>query len=262
MKKYFVLLSAFVMVAFCGCKNIDGGSPVTKSFDIQGTYENLEVSSAFDVFVSDTATQIIVTAGENIMPKVVVKKEGNTLKIYCKPTFTVVNSSEMIVILPYCADLKDVELSGASTMHTPFTLRGEKVEVSLSGSSEYFGNIEANSIDLDLSGASSFEGNFESSLLDLELSGASGAKLIGKTTTLKIDLSGASNIVRQIIDGQYALECDHCEGSMSGASEAYIHCNNSIQVSLSGASELHYTGNALTSGCSVSGGSNISRDGR
>ena len=261
MKKYFAILSVFVVLAFCSCKK-PAGNLITKSFSIEGLYENLEVGSAFDVYVSDTASQILVTVGENMMPKVVVEKKGNTLKIYCKPGIVNWGNSKMTVILPYCADLKDVDLTGASKMHTPYTLRGDKVEVSLSGSSEYFGNIEANSVDLDLSGASSFEGNFESSLLDLELSGASDVKLIGKTTTLKIDLSGASNIVRQTIDGQYALECDDCEGSMSGASNAYIHCNNSIRVTLSGASELHYTGDAITTGSSMSGASTISRDGR
>ena len=114
---------------------------------------------------------------------------------------------------------------------------------------------------MELSGSSSLEGNFESTLLDMDLSGGSDVKLIGKTTTLKLDLSGSCEIVRQTIGSCYALECDYCQGSMSGASDAYIHCNNSIQVELSGASELHYTGDATTTGCSMSGGSSVIRDG-
>ena len=279
MKKYFAIISAFVVLAFCSCTK-PAGNLVTKAFNLEGTYENLEVSSAFDVYVSDTASQIYVTVGENIMQKVMVEKKENTLKIYCKPSIMNFGNSQMTVILPYCADLKGVDLSGASTMHTPFTLSGDKVKVTLSGSSDYFGNIEAKNTDLAFSGASDFvgnilseninmvlsgssslEGNVQSTLLDMELSGASDVKLIGKTATLRMDLSGSSDIVRQTIGSYYALECDHCEGVMSGASTAYIHCNNNITVALSGSSELHYTGNATTTGCSMSGGSVIICDG-
>ncbi len=263
MKKYFAILSAIIVLAFYGCTK-PAGNPITRTFSLEGAYEKLEVSNAFDVFVSDTASQIYVTVGENIMPKVVVEKKGNTLKIYIKPRVNFVNfvNSQMTVILPYCADLKDVDLSGASTMHTPFALEGEDVEVSLSGASSYYGNVVAGKISLDLSGSSKFYGDIESDFLSLELSGASDVEMVGETNTLKIDLSGASNIIRQMVESRYALECDQCEGSMSGASSAYIHCNNSIRVELSGASELHYTGDATTEGCSMSGGSTISRDGR
>ena len=281
MKKYFVILSVFVVLSFCSCTK-PAGNPITKAFAIEGTYENLEVNSAFDVSVSDTASRIYITVGQYIMPKVVVEKKGNTLKIYCKPSIMNRGNSKMWVILPHCVDLKDVDLSGASTMRTPFALEGDNVEVSLSGSSHYYGNIVAENTSLDLSGSSDFHGNISSTQgikmdlsgasqfhgdietdnLDLELSGASDVEMMGRTTTLIIDLSGASEIVRQTVGGRYALECDDCEGSMSGASNAYIHCNNSIRVTLSGASELHYTGDAITTGSSMSGASTISRDGR
>jgi hypothetical protein len=278
MKKYLAILSAFVVLAFCSCTK-PAGNPTTGVFNIEGTYNDLEVSNSFDVYVSDTASRIYITVGENIMPKVVVKKEGSTLKIYLKSPVNFSNDDDRTVILPYCADLKDVELSGASKMYMPYTLVGEKVEVSLSGASKYFGNIEAQKTDLDISGSSDFFGNIiseqvdmdlsgssnldgsiGSNLLDMDLSGASDVKLIGRTSTLRVNLSGSSNILRQTIGSYYALECENCEGSLSGASNAYIHCDNSIRVSLSGASELHYTGNATTTGSTISGGSTISRD--
>ena len=96
--------------------------------------------------------------------------------------------------------------------------------------------------------------------LDLELSGASDATLEGQVVTLEINLTGASNIIEQVVGKRYALICDRCEGGMSGASNAYIHCDGSIKVSLSGGSELHYTGNASTSGSDCTGGSNIVHD--
>ena len=93
-----------------------------------------------------------------------------------------------------------------------------------------------------------------------DLEGASDATFIGHVTTLKIDLSGSSNIVRTLEENRYGLACDSCEGSMSGSSNAYIHSDGTIRVSLSGASDLHFTGNAFTGDCTTSGGSNIFHD--
>ena len=276
MKKYLFILSAIVLFAFSGCQKI-AGDPITEEFSIEGTYTELQVDNAFDVTVSDAATQITVTAGKNIMPNVVVEIVANTLKIHLKP-LTSSYGSEMTVVLPYNADLTSVNLSGASEFHSEYGLEGEKVEVELSGASDFYGDIDADEVDIDLSGASNFygniqaakidmdlsgssdiEGNVDAENLDLDLSGASDATLEGQVTKLYIELDGASNIEKKIVGNKYALVCDQCEGEMSGASHAYIHCDGMICVDLSGASHLHYTGDGSSSGCSTtSGGSSIS----
>ena len=87
------------------------------------------------------------------------------------------------------------------------------------------------------------------------------ATLEGDVTRLDINLSGSSNIVRKVVENQYALVCyEECKGKMSGSSDAYITCWGSIEVDLSGASNLHYTGNAETTGSTTSGGSKIIHD--
>ena len=270
---------------------------MTKDFVIEGSYTELEVQDAFDITVSNTVSQITVTTGENVMPKVVVEKIDNTLKIYLRP-ITISGSNELKVVLPYNADLKSVDLSGASEFHSEYGLYGEKIEVELSGasdfycdieadeieidlsgsssfhgkaaadkvkvhmsgSSDYFGDVLADGINMDLSGSSSIEGNVSANSLDLDLSGASVATLEGQVTELKIDLEGSSNIVKKVVGNRYALACDNCEGNMSGSSDAYIHCDGNIKVNLSGSSELHFTGNAFTGDSTTSNDSSIIHD--
>ena len=258
MRRYFAAFALLVPVLFCGCEK-DAGEPVTMNDSIEGTYTELQVEDAFDVTVSDMADQISVTAGDKIIARVVVEKDGDKLVIRLKP-MTNTRGSALKVVLPYNPDLKKVELSGASDFRSPFPLKGKKTEVELSGASDYYGDIEADDIELDLSGGSNFRGFVKGSNLDVELSGASDAELEGQVTTLKLDLSGSSSIIRKVIGKNYALSCDRCEGSMSGSSNAFIHCDVSIKASLSGASDLHYTGNAATAGCSTSGGSNVIHD--
>lgn len=258
MKKYLFILSTLVLFACDSCQKF-AGDPVTQDFSIEGSYTELQVESGFEVTVNDVATAITITAGENVMPNVLVEKSGDKLRIHLKP---MANSygSEMKVILPYNADLTSVDLSGASGFHSEYGLAGEKVDVELSGASEFYCDIDADEIEMDLSGASYVEGTIDASELDLDMSGASDATLEGQVATLDINLSGASNIIRKVVGNRYALACDQCKGSMSGGSDAYIHCDGTIKVDLSGGSELHYTGNAATTDSNCTGGSNISHD--
>lgn len=277
MKKCLFVLSALILFAFSGCQKF-AGDPITMDFSVPGAYTELEVQNAFDVTVSDAVDVITITAGENVMPKVIVEVVDNTLKIRLKPIANVYGG-EMKAIIPYNADLTSVDLSGASEFHSEYGLEGQNVEVELSGASsfycdidadevdieisgasDYYGDILANEIDLGLSGSSNIKSNLTANDLDLDLSGASDATLVGQVSTLDVNLSGASNIVKQIEGNRYGLICDHCEGSITGASNAYIHCDGTINVSLSGASDLHFTGDAFTGDCTTSGGSNIIHD--
>ena len=294
MKKYLFVLSALVLFAFSSCQKF-AGDPISKDFTVDGSYTALEVQDAFEVTVSDAATQVTVTAGEKVMPKVIVEIVGNTLKIRIKPMATLYGG-ELKAVIPYNADLTSVDLSGASEFHSEYGLEGQKVEVELSGASEFYSDVDADEIKIDLSGASNFhgdavadkveahlsgssdffgdvladeidmellgsstiEGNVSADELDLDMSGASDATLVGHVTQLKIDLTGSSKITKKVVGNRYALACDNCEGTMSGASVAYIHCDGRICVDLSGASDLHYTGDGISSGCSTtSGGSSI-----
>ena len=238
-KNLIVLFSIVTMTAFVSCSEW-AGDPITQKFNIDGTYTELEVEDAFDVVVSDTATMISITAGENVMPKVRVVNNGDKLSIYLKG-WASNRGKDMTVIIPYNADLKKVDLSGASDFYSEFPLTGQNVEIELSGSSSVKGNVTASELELDMSGASD-------------------AMLTGQVSTLKLGLSGASSLKRSIVGSHYAFVCDNCEGSMSGSSDAYIHCDGSITVSLSGASDLYYTGSAVTRGSSTSGSSNIVHD--
>lgn len=258
MKKALVVLLTLVLFASCSCQKF-AGDPVTKDFSISGNYTELKVHNAFDVTVSDAVDVVTITVGENVMPKVVVEVVDNTLKIYLKPGGNFYGG-EMKAVIPYNAHLTSVDLSGASEFHSEYGLYGEKVDVKLSGASEFYCDIEANEIDMDLSGASFAEGNIDASELDLGLSGASDVTLRGQVTTLDLDLSGASSIKKTVNGSSYGFECDVCKGEMSGASDAYIHCDDIIKVSLSGASYLHFTGVAFTADSNCTGGSNIIHD--
>lgn len=259
MKRYYVILSVLVLAVFCSCRK-DAGEPVTKEFGTGGSYTELEVHNAFDVTVSDAVSQITITAGENVMPKVVVERVGDELVIRLKAFSGNYKESEMKVILPYNANLRSVELSGAARFNSSYGLSGSDVDVNLSGASEFICDIDADDVDIDLMGASKINANVLADELDLDMSGASKATLTGQVTLLGMDLYDASEIIKTVNGTMYGFAVDQCEGNMLGASNAYIHCDGNIKVSLWGASDLHYTGNAATTGSHTYGGSDIIHD--
>lgn len=239
MKKIMICLTTIVLTVLCGCSKTDG-DPITKEFGINNTYTELNVSHAFNVTVSDEVTQVTVTAGDRIMPKVIVEEKNGKLTIRLK-NLTVANGS-LTALIPYNSNLKDVDLSGASEFHSQHPIAAQSVSINLSGASRFYGEIVA------------------TTKLDINLSGKSDATLTGTVGILDLELSGASNIMQTIVGNEYGLSCNNCEGDLSGASTAYIHCDGTIAINLSGASTIHYTGNASTSGCSLSGSSNVIHD--
>ena len=238
MKKQLIALTAIALMGFCSCEKMDG-DPITQEFSIEGSYTALDVDDAFDVSVSDEVTQVVVTAGDNIMSKVRVERVGNTLKLYLKG-WTISHGS-MKVVLPYNPILKSVDLSGASEFRSAFPLTSQKVEVECSGASDFYGSVAADELELDISGSSN-------------------ATIDGVVVKLDMSISGSSDLKEKIVGNRYSLACSQCECSVSGSSDAFIHCDTSIKGSVSGSSSLHYTGNAATTNCSVSGSSSIVHD--
>ena len=263
MNKHFAILAVLISSVLCGCNVdvvVDPGTPIDKEFLIAGGYDALDVSNSFDVFVDANATAVTVTAGENIMSRVIVEQVGGELKIYCKPQVVSVNGGFLKAVIPYSSALKNVTISGASGVDTPLPIEGDNVNIKVSGASRIIGNISAHKTQIELSGASRITGYVAADDMKLELSGASVADIKALADNLDLSLSGASYNNDNVVLQHYGVQCTRCKGSISGASRAYIHCLEDIDVSLSGASTLHYTGDATTSGCSTSGASNIVHD--
>lgn len=216
-------------VLFFGCTR-DWGTPTTKNYPINGTYTGLEVSSAFQVTMSDQVNDVVVTVGDLAHDKVIVKVIYGKLYIGLKPHVTY--NGVATAVIP-ASVLRELELSGASS----FTgdLSGTDVDIDLSGASTYKGNVIATEVDMDLSGASTFTGHIAANALETELSGASTAIIDGSCqNAMEIELSGASQLKAANLDASVV------RGRISGASDADVTCCSSLRVELSGASTLTY----------------------
>lgn len=125
-----------------------------------------------------------------------------------------------------------------------------------SGASDVYVNgvIKAGQMNLVLSGASDFkEGRIEADVLKVDLSGASDARLGGRSGRLEVEASGASDF------HGYDFVTDNCSANASGASSIQVTVNKELVVRASGASDVHFRGDASIRDLKSSGASSVSR---
>lgn len=212
----------FLLSTVFGCGKFAGHS-VTETYEIENTYRELHVSNAINVVISDTAEEVTVTAGENLLPNVLIEEKGDILSLGLKKGTYFFNSVVQIE-LPANPNLTKLNISDASEIN---------------------GEINAENLTINMTDAS-----------DAILRG-----YVGKLTLNLEEASGIKKVI--INNERYGLSCDECEVYMEDASDAYIHCDGSIKINkLSGASDFHYTGNAtiiLVPGA-ISGASDVKND--
>jgi len=130
--------------------------------------------------------------------------------------------------------LKRIEASGAFNIRLTDAVKLEKLEI-------------------ELSGASDFSGKVQTALLRLVATGASRITISGEANKTQVEASGASDIKG------YDLRTDYCKVNASGASAIHLTVNKEIDASASGGSGIYYKGQGLVRDSNISGGATFKR---
>lgn len=198
-------------------------------------FDKVDVSGAIDVIVNiGNKSEVVIEADSAIMPYIVTEVKDRELRIYNKGIIGSFNfKNNKIVVTITTPSILELESSGACDV-TINDLKTDMFKVSLSGACDLIGSFECN-------------------VLDFESSGSSDSKLRGKVKNCNIELSGACDI--KALD----LEVDSLKIEGSGSSNVEITVQNSLDVELSGASELRYKGEPKYIKTDMSGVSNLTK---
>lgn len=264
-------------VIFTTSEDVEKGSGnlETRQYDFTD-FTKVDIGSAFryEIRQSDTYS-ISITADDNIFKNIEVEEDGETLRIGLKPFLNFGSITlEADITMPRLTGLEssgatrgtvtgfnngdnlDLQISGASRVNLVDIITGN-IKGNISGASTLEGRITAGDIDLEISGASNFNGNLTAQDLIFDFSGASKVNVRGSGNDMLLDASGASRI--ELDD----FSVNNADISLGGASSCFIDINGKLEVSLSGASKLVYTGEAVIISTDISGGSllrNVSKD--
>jgi hypothetical protein len=238
MKKILVLLVAMATIGTVyGQKVINDANAEKRSV---GSFSSIHVSSGIDLYLSSGDEAVAVSASEtkyrdNIKTEVkngklsIWYEDNKTLKLHTE-------NRRMKAYVSYKA-INALTASGGSDV---------KVE----------GTIKGNDLELALSGGSDFEGKVDVSDLKVNASGGSDVDISGTTKKLDVDASGGSDVKG------FDLSADVCNLEASGGSDITITVNKELSARASGGSDVHYKGNGTVREMNSSGSSSIKKSGK
>jgi hypothetical protein len=190
-------------------------------------FTRLDVSGMYKVILSEgDIPSVEIETDENLQDYVEVQVRNNTLYLSMESG----NSYDPSKLVAYVTvnALTSVDLSGATSLESDFTLRGDMLSIDISGASEINLALAFNSLSTSVSGAGKIEMEGQANIHDLSISGAANVD--------------CENLITENTDV-----------SISGAGSARISASNHLDASVSGVGTIRYLGNPKTTDFSTSG---------
>ena len=252
-----LLFTAAVMLAVAllavGCGNgtaVSGsGDLVTKDYDFDG-FTRLSVNHDFEVEVRrGDVYEVQVTVDDNLVDSLEVSLKGDTLRIDLDGGPYKNTTQRATVTLP---ELAAVAVSGSSEASVEGFSSSDDLELVASGASSLvLTSVRAGDVSFDVSGASDVSGAAEVGDIAMDASGSSDVELKGSGAAAFLNASGGSSLR---LEG-FALKS--AEVTLSGASDATLDVTGLLDLELSGASTLSYSGNPQLGKIETGGDSKI-----
>ncbi len=233
-----LLATVSLLVLFTGCGGvtqaiIGSGNLITQEMDFTD-FTKLEISHVFQAKVTRSDSFFIsITVDDNLLEYVVVRKSGNTLRIYLKAGYAYIGTTKMVEIT--MPKIDKLSLSGASQGDVSGFRSSDRLDFEVSGASSLnIDDLRAGDTGFEISGASHVSGGIEISEGRFNVSGASSIDLEGFASDISIEVSGASqaNLAN--------FPVSNATVSISGASVVTVNASGTVEGNVSGASRLIY----------------------
>ena len=242
MKKAIIIIAIVVVVAAICTSLILWGWPgvVIGSGNLETeqyaftNFTKIEISSAFEFEIKQSGSYSInVTADDNVIDRVQISQDGQTLKIRVGGVPTSFRSVTLkaLVTMP---QLGGLTVSGATRGIVSNFNCTEAVSIAVSGASRVTGDITAADIGFDVSGASTVQ-------------------LEGSADDMVAVVSGAC--IFNLAD----FTVNNANVNISGASTGTINLDGRLDANVSGASTLLYIGDPVMGTIDVSGASTLGK---
>lgn len=231
MKKIFSLLVVTAFITFASAQKTINDANVQKR-NVSG-FHAIEVSGGIDLYLSQGDEAVAVSASKvEDRDRIVTEVKEGVLKIW----YDWKNSSKfdwgnrkMKAYVSF-RNLNRLEGSGGSDINVD-------------------GSIKVPKLEMEISGGSDFDGKVETDELKIEASGGSDVDISGKAAKLTVDASGGSDFKG------YELATDICNVEASGGSDVHVTVNKELSANASGGSDVFYKGTGLIRDVKTSGSS-------
>ncbi|MCK5664063.1 MAG: DUF2807 domain-containing protein [Thiotrichaceae bacterium] len=229
-----MLIGLSILLSACESTGIKPSSNITIQDRTIEDYSGIEISTAFTVDVTFSATEekIEIETNENLHAYIDVVKSGNNLAIKLKDNTNIQGNSTFKAHITTGNIFKYISVSDASSL--------------------IFNNqLDAINVEISLSGASLFNGGIVSNVIIASLDDAANATFTGSVDQMTINASGASTL------GSYQMNVNDVICKLSGASQTSLTVIGSIDLTASEASVFMYKGDAQIVNQDLTGASQI-----
>lgn len=204
---------------------------ITAAIKTEGSFTKINARGGFEIEVIKGSTSSYEIIGnEEEVNSVKITISGNT--IYISPAKKITKNLHPIVKLTM-NELNGIDLSGACEVKSDDTFPGSNFELETSGASTIKIGISVDKLTANISGASEIKFFGEAKTVDMECSGASDLDWDNlKITDAEVNCSGASEITMNVSNS--------LNGTLSGASDfSYVTKPQEFNLKSSGASNIH-----------------------
>jgi len=220
MKKLFSLLVITGLITAASAQKTINDANAQKR-NVSG-FHAIEVSGGIDLYLSQGEEAVAVSAAKDeYRDKIITEVKDGVLKIYFESKNVKIDwgNRKMKAYVSF-KNLDRLEGSGGS-------------DISIDGS------IKVSKLEMEISGGSDFDGKVETDELKIHASGGSDVDISGKAARLTIDASGGSDFKG------YDLASDICNVEASGGSDVHVTVNKELSANASGGSDVYYKGTGM-----------------
>lgn len=217
-----LLTIAFVLsLISCDIEKVRPSNTITTVEKVAANFNEIQVASEFEVFLtfSDTQESIQVEANENLQDFIIVENQGDILEIRMRNNL-LINGNQTTKVHITTKEIIDFKAAGEAIITLENRLSADKIDIDLAEESQLLGPIQANTIRANLTGEA-----------ELNIS--------GQTDQFDLNMAGDSRV------RDYAFTCEDLIANLAGESELFLTVMESIKVSATGESVLHYKGTGV-----------------
>ena len=233
MKKLSILLFALLFIGKLFAQQIN--DPNAIKVDAKN-FHAINVSNAFDVYLTQGKEEAVaVSASEQkFKDKIKVEVKDGVLNIRFENGLHFNSGKMKLKAYISFINIDKLVASGACDVFVLETLKADKLDINLSGATDLKGKLDIKDLSVDISGASDM-------------------KVSGNASNLNVEASGASDFKG------YDFTTNDCTAKASGASSVQITVKETLNAHATGASDIHYKGEARIHEMKSSGASSISK---
>ena len=249
------------------------GKIITQTREVS-KFERVDVCCGMELYLTQGSHESLeIKADDNLLDEIRTDVVNGTLEIRYR-TSSNVNywPTEPVRLYLSAVVVRQVSISGGGEFEVD-TLKTDRFDLDLSGGSDAnIGNLSADQITINVSGGGDITADqLVADRLDVDLSGGSDAEIRDLTADIftlnnsgggtasvggsvndqKIDLSGGSNFQGDDLESQSTTI------SCSGGGNSKIWVTETLEVDLSGGSDLHYYGSPAVIDQNLSGDSKL-----